>query len=513
MTTVYVDLVNGDNDTGDGTAGNPYLTPEYADAGLSGGDEIRVAKSTVTTLSGTLTFTNGSATVSTSADLSGVIAAGDIIGKNSGNEAWWYVSSVDASSITLFHVYWGTSETTTGYVITPTTATSTLWDGLNSGTSRTSRLKVTGGWDLDTETRDGYTACVSSGSYGPFRISSDTEYIEFSYFIGVCTYTSSSYGSFQLEGDYSYYHHLYAVAGYSSVKGVVVYADFCEIANVYVSGGGALLYGSGANSCVFSNIYCYTCYGSGSEIFEFQSTSFCFFDTIEGYNASDHGLEMGYCQEMYFKDLVINTTVSHGVYMSSGCQDIYFKDPTIVNSSAWGILCSAWTPNIYTVYDPTFSGNTSGDVYVNDPTNGYQFPKRFAVLQSGVWTQYGDGYTVIKSDTTNARTGTCIHVAPGQVQTFKAIKVGIVQVASAASDIDMSVYMKSDASFDGEVVMYAVQNGWSIVLPTIKTLTTSYAQYSITVSSADLVVDEWLNLYVGVVGSAGNIYIDDFSIT
>ena len=64
MTIVYCDWATGNDTTGDGSAGNPYKTITKASTGLTGGDEVRVAKSPEpTALTGTLGFTNNSTAV------------------------------------------------------------------------------------------------------------------------------------------------------------------------------------------------------------------------------------------------------------------------------------------------------------------------------------------------------------------------------------------------------------------------------------------------------------------
>ena len=96
----YVDFVSG-SEAGDGSYSNPYQEIDgNADTGLAGGDEIRVAKSTIAALSGTLTFTNNSITINTSADLSSTLQAGDFVSKNTESddpadnaEGWWQVNS------------------------------------------------------------------------------------------------------------------------------------------------------------------------------------------------------------------------------------------------------------------------------------------------------------------------------------------------------------------------------------------------------------------------------------
>ena len=49
MAIYYVDLVSGDDGTGDGTSGNPYLTVDHANDQVDNGDEVRIAKTTAPT--------------------------------------------------------------------------------------------------------------------------------------------------------------------------------------------------------------------------------------------------------------------------------------------------------------------------------------------------------------------------------------------------------------------------------------------------------------------------------
>src|SRR3990172_5674699 len=154
----YFDLASGNDTTGDGSSGNPWKTIDKCTTTRSAGDECRGAKTTITTLAGTLTFTNGSTSVATSVDQTAVVAAGDIVGKNSGLEGWWKVASLTSSAITLTYQYWGISgsgDAVTAYKITPVTA-SEEYD-INSSGSAENLLKISGGWDLTGPTQDGLT--------------------------------------------------------------------------------------------------------------------------------------------------------------------------------------------------------------------------------------------------------------------------------------------------------------------------------------------------------------------
>jgi len=171
MTIKYSSYTNGDDTTGDGTSGNPYKTIYKATTGLTGGDEVREEKSpAVTALSGTLTYTDGSKTVSTSVDLTANLSQGDFIHKDSEPD-WnaWEVDSITSTVITLYAKYSGDTETVSASKINITdlgtaAASSTKLIQPNAGgSSVSSRLKITGGWDLSTTTQDGFTYFTQTG--------------------------------------------------------------------------------------------------------------------------------------------------------------------------------------------------------------------------------------------------------------------------------------------------------------------------------------------------------------
>ena len=85
MTIYYVDLVSGNDSTGDGSSGNPYKTHNKVATLWSTGDELRLAKTSAPSSvgSGNIVFTDGSTTVTTSVSLVGTVAVGDYIGKPS----------------------------------------------------------------------------------------------------------------------------------------------------------------------------------------------------------------------------------------------------------------------------------------------------------------------------------------------------------------------------------------------------------------------------------------------
>ena len=191
VTINYCDFASGNDTTGDGSAGNPYKTIDKASTGLTGDDEVRCAKSAApTALSGTLTFTNGSTSVATSADLTSVLAAKDFISLNPtgdhAGETWWEIASLTSTTITLVSKYSGAGGTGTGYKLGVTdtgaaaTSSTVVQQMSVSGTSG-HPIKVSGGWNLaGTPAQDGYTWFFQSGAnkYGYGLQLSSKSYID-----------------------------------------------------------------------------------------------------------------------------------------------------------------------------------------------------------------------------------------------------------------------------------------------------------------------------------------------
>lgn len=164
MAIKYCDFLNGNDTSGNGSYSTPYQTITKASTGLTGGDEVRVAKSPdPTALTGTIAFTNGStAIVGTGTAFTTQLAIGDFVEGGDGN--WWEVITLtDATHATLYQKYSGATQsgvssrklgvTSTGAAASNTTAVQTV---SSSGTS-SATLKISGGWDLSTQTQTGQT--------------------------------------------------------------------------------------------------------------------------------------------------------------------------------------------------------------------------------------------------------------------------------------------------------------------------------------------------------------------
>jgi len=164
MAIVYCDWATGSDTTGDGSAGNPYKTITKASTGLTGGDEVRVAKSPdPTALTGTTAWTLNGTTV-TGADtlFTSELAIGDFISAPDGN--WYEVITITSdTAATLFKVY--PSATQSGYSskklgVTDTGAAAawnTVVQEVKSSGTGSANLIISGGWDLSTQQQTGQT--------------------------------------------------------------------------------------------------------------------------------------------------------------------------------------------------------------------------------------------------------------------------------------------------------------------------------------------------------------------
>ena len=164
MTIKYCDWVSGDDSSGDGSYSNPYKTIQKSLTGLTGGDEVRVGKSgSNIALTGTLAFTRGDTNVvGTGTLFSSELVVGDFIRGYDG--LWYYVSDItdDLNLALSFNyegaIHSGASSSKLTYIDIGAVESNTVWQTIDqSGTSSISKLKVSGGWDLGTQTQIGVT--------------------------------------------------------------------------------------------------------------------------------------------------------------------------------------------------------------------------------------------------------------------------------------------------------------------------------------------------------------------
>lgn len=510
----YFDLSGGDDTTGDGSSGNPWKTIDKCTTSRTGGDECRGAKTTVTAISGTCTFTNGSNEIATSVDQSGTVSAGDFVSKNSGLEGWWLVASVDSDSINLTYEYWGLSGSgtpTTGYFVTPVTGTEE-YDFQASGTSAASRLKVSGGWDLTGPTQDGITAFSSTFN----GIDSNSKnYVELSNFI---IYSTSQNLNISLSHDI-YYHDLFLLAGTGTLAAMYYltspYSDTFE--DISITGGVGNGLNVGGSRHTFTNVYTFSVgTGAGDSGFNIGGI-FNFFNNIRSYNSYNFAISFG--GESYF-DLFISPvfdTTRYGIArlinFSGGTGHHKFYTPYLDASGAQYIFNVAGTIVNNVFVDATINADGSSGRYAISGSYQSAVDPTLVVNESGDDSvmAWADGFIEWDSSA-ECRSGKCLKFSPTNTTYPLIYKVGSVKITSTSGDLTLSLYMKDDASYNGNTVLAVVRNGKYLQTSDI-TLTTSYVKQDVVVSSSDLVLNNYLDLWAYCTGSTGNMYVDDFSMS
>jgi hypothetical protein len=168
MATWYTDNLNGNDTTGLGTIAAPYKTINKAMTVGTAGDIVNVAGSGYTALSGTLTFTKGSANVTTSVDLTGQLTAGNVItitDPTFGSGIWlWKVFSVTATTIVLSGAAQVGNITVSASKLTNihyyTTTALTTFETIPAK----SDFEIQGGWTNNFTAQNGITAMVYQGA-------------------------------------------------------------------------------------------------------------------------------------------------------------------------------------------------------------------------------------------------------------------------------------------------------------------------------------------------------------
>jgi len=167
MAIWYVDNLNGSDTTGNGTIVTPYKTILKATQIGVDNDVVRVAGSGWTNLSGTLTFTKGSASITTSVNLTGELSPGSIFTITDptwGTEIWvWKVFSITATTIVVSAVTQVGNITVNAKKMTNinyyTTTASVTHDSIAKN-----GIEVQGGWINGFTEQTGLTAMVYHGT-------------------------------------------------------------------------------------------------------------------------------------------------------------------------------------------------------------------------------------------------------------------------------------------------------------------------------------------------------------
>jgi len=561
MTIVYCDFTNGDDSTGDGSSGNPYKTITQASTGLTGGDEVRVAKSpSDTALTGTLGFTAGSTAVTGSGTLfTTELAIGDFV-KGGDGQYYEIVTITDNTNAVLYKKYPGTTESgVTGYKLGVTStgeaaATSTAVQTVSSsGSSTASRLKISGGWDLGTTTQNGQTYfrqmhSTFANRYGRGLYASSKDYIEIErlHFLRYdnCIYMSScdnwkvTSASLLSAGDEAWYLssclsneiitpvvnssadigiYFYSgsnntittpICNSNSNHGIYIYSAFNNTITTPTCNSNkyGIYLNSGSNNTITTptcnnNSFCgiYMAYTSNNTI----TTSTC-------NSNSNYGIYMSYSSNNTITTPTCNIN-QNGIYMSNYSDNNTITTPTCNNNSNYGIRLYSSSNNTINKYSGT--GNSSGDVYTEPGKHYGDYPcaKCQHFKTSGDNRCYYE-YGVTYRDTANARSTQCLKYSPTSATYY--ISQSFFFKADSGVEQTLSAYIKKDTSFGNGDVQGAIYfmgeriTGWTEITPSVPD---TYEQKSLTASSTDITEDGVLELRIKCRSIAGNIFVDDLS--
>lgn len=482
MTIRYCSWIAGDDSTGDGSPGNPYKSIDKATTGAVGGDECRCAKNAApTALSGTLAWVDGSATVSTSVDLTGVLAAGNFV-RAIGDVIPWEISSLNASAITLVAVFTGATQTVASEKINPIDTGAAAADTTPvqvcsvSGAAYGNELKISGGWDLSTELQTGETWFLQSGAnrYGYGLYINNKNYVDVSK-LGFLRYR---YGVFGNSGNGHNYADIYSIgSGNYALNITAKIYSVNSVTNIVACGGGGgmVLVPAGGT---FTGIKNYSC-------------------TYRIVTQGENG---------YFYNLIVNRCAAGGVY-NTGAKNRFISPQFLNGSGYWAENGPGCQGSVY--YNPSHTGY--GDiyrvyqVYSEESVVGVQGQNGNAAVSVGITS---NGYAA--RNTAEARSGSCLQFVPSRAALPMKLCVGVAKVTSTASNITLGVYLKKGATFNGAITAAIYHLGNRITGWTTWTPTTDYALNAIIANSGDLVQDEMLELWIRVTGTVGSVYLDDF---
>lgn len=486
MAENYCDYIAGDDDTGDGTAGDPYQTITKASIGLAGGDEVRVAKSAApSALTGTCGFTKGSTAVTgAGSNFDPEVTIGDFI---EGGDGEWYevITVTDDTNLVLFRPY--PSATGAGVDsrllgITSTGAAAAAGTQIQSisvnGTSVASRLKISGGWDLTGPTQDGQTY---------FRQMHGT----FANRWGIGLYASTRHW---IEIERLHFLRYDQGLSMSTCRGWLITSM-----NILSSGDESL----------------YMLLAIGNEFVSMVVNS-----------SADKGIMMNFCHNNEISG-IFNSHVGRGLHIensfSNKCTDV------TCNYNADGVFLYVGTKNIFSTL--TCNNNTKG-IYSQNATDN--FVNNFSATGNGTdidvdsGRHYGD-YPIVSVQHSNAagtnicyyeygetyrdvvddRSTQCLKYDPSSATIY--ISHSFYFVADSGVEQTLSAYVKDDAAFNGDIqaaiyFMGEKITGWSEWTPAL-----AYAQKTIVAGAGDITEDGVLELRIKVRGTAGNVFVDDLA--
>lgn len=529
MSIIYCDYLLGDDTTGSGTNIHPYKTITKASTSLTGGDEVRVAKSVdTTTMSGTLAWVDGSTSITTSADLTGVLSPGDFVCKDTIDNDWWEAITITDTTLTLFRKYSGTTATvsskklgitSTGLAVSWASNVQTI---SSSGSSVLSRLKISGGWDLSTETQDGQTYfrqmhTTFAARYGRGLYMSSKSYIEMDHLhflrydnciqMFTCSWCKVTSPILLGAGDECLYiaststnnEIINPICNGNVDVGIYITTSFYNtITNpiCHSSTDGIRLYTNAHHNTITTP----TCNGNSTNGVFISSSN----NTITAPTCNGNGTQGIYLVGANFNcitDATCNDS-NYGIFISSAHNNIIFV--TNFSDNNYGVRISS---SLNTTVNGFSGTNTLSDIYAvtmcgsEKPAIKMQHFK--TVGDNRCYYEYGITYR----DTANARSGECLKFDPSSATYYISQPFNFTAASGIAQTL--SAYVKDDASFNGDIQAAIYFMGVKITGWTEWTPTTSYVKKEIIAAAVDITEDGVLELKIKVRGAAGNVFVDD----
>lgn len=533
MAINYCDWLNGDDDTGTGTAVLPYKSIERASSNLIGEDDVRVAKSPNNTdLIGTLSFSNGSASIITSEDLTGVLSPGDFVGKATETDSWWEVISLNVNTLSLFKKYSGITETVASRKLGTIDvemlfSNNSFQEILSSGTSALEKLNISGGWNLASETQTGETnfkqmnaifdnrmgngLFINRKNYleieklGFLRFTNGIEISISDYldFTSVICHSNDRYGIMSTDEDSKYLNFTSCDCNQNTLFGMYFY----------------YLYHSGFYSC--------KCHSNTEHGIQINSGINL---TIDDFIANNnlHGINIQYTSNCEIDNIICNYNTEYGLTLNHDynfilyniiCSnnnrgfDLNLNNDIVMNS----IVCN---DNVNGVNLDRESGvimdnylSTGNTVDINT-LEGQQYTDA-PVLRTQHFQTTGDNrcyyeYGVTYRNILEAQSTQCLQFAP--TSDIYYIKQKFCFVSEQGDQKTISFYIKDDIDFDGDVqaALYFMGKkitGWSDIVPI-----TNYVKHSIIAQVSDITEDGVIELHIKVRGTLGNVYLDDLGV-
>jgi len=517
----------------DGSYTLPFQSITDASNGLTGGDEVRVAKSPEpTALTGTLTFTENSTTVTGSSTLfTTELANGDFI---EGPDGYWYEVTARASntSCTLYRAY--PSSTASGVTsrklgVTSTgaaAAAGTQVQVINASGSSGNLLQISGGWDLSTQTQTGQTwfrqmhgTFATRNGYGLY-------------------FSSKNYTSCDKLNFLRYNSGIF----YNSSNNNTITTATCNSNSSY-----GILYSSTSNNNTITTLVCNSNNSSGilytSSNNNTITTATCNSNSSYGiyYNSSNNNtITTATCKRNFagiFYTTSNNNTITTATCNSNGYGIHYnsSNNNTITtvtcNSNGYGIYYA--TSNGNTITTATCNSNTTNAFYLGVLNKGnviYTFTGtgntgmsrtsqlRFSLPALSIQDNNGNGsinyfaFGQTTSDTASARSGTCLKWTPSSATEWIE-HVFKLKVATGTA-YTVTFYLRKDSSFNGDIEAAIYNMGQEVIAYADKKPTSNdtYETKTISIANVDIIAAGIAELRIRVRGTAGNCFLDDISI-